>query len=349
MQLGNSHVDSSQCISVLAATALPAESSNSDTTMDDFLKSISYDTIAAVLRQCDRSKSADRPSNTDFFLRNISASTNKHGGSRKKKSNKCLRPEKLADLKAKANFQICLSKGHWVSENNDDGTLRPDVVFIESKGTANTSIDSYPRRRTITFNLDLLENCHQECHFPGDYIGLLVDDGEPYKGIGLYEFSLLKSFFVPEWNRKLDSLPVSIVYTPYWQYGSGLYTSKTRRILGSVLLSVRRDEEKTLQIAVWSFLVSLSGWLAVMLLALLTFSIFKLASCSYQTLLDQTRMNISKWLIVILCSAHHNFVCRWHVESVPCMGSSWRWIFQTNMKRNSKNCWQSSQACPCSL
>lgn len=43
MLLENSYVDSSQRISVLAAAAQPADSSNSDTTTDDFLKKISYD------------------------------------------------------------------------------------------------------------------------------------------------------------------------------------------------------------------------------------------------------------------------------------------------------------------
>lgn len=105
-------------------------------------------------------------------------------------------------------------EGHWASEHNDDGTLKSGAVLIESIGAANTSTDTPSRRKTIMVNLASLGDCHQECDFPYDFIGPLVDNGAPYSGIGLYEFSLLKSFLVPKWNRKSDPLRASIVDTP---------------------------------------------------------------------------------------------------------------------------------------
>lgn len=85
MLLANSNVDSSQRISVLAAAAQPADLSDSDTTTDTFLKAISYDSIASVLCQCDRAKTANQLSNNDSGLNANSAFANYHGGSRKKK------------------------------------------------------------------------------------------------------------------------------------------------------------------------------------------------------------------------------------------------------------------------
>lgn len=142
-------------------------------------------------------------------------------------------------------------KGHWAREHDNDGTLKPGAVLIESNAAANKSINSRPPhlcRRTITLTLVSLGDCHQECDFPDDFFGPLVDDGAPYSGIELHKFGLLKLFLVPEWNGILYPLPASIVDTPYWQYSSGQHACKPRRILGSVLVFVLWDQGTTVQI-----------------------------------------------------------------------------------------------------
>ena len=108
MLLANSNVDSSQRISVLAAAAPSSDDSNSTT--EDFLKAISYDSFASVLRHCDRSKTADQPSGTGSALHGNSASATNNAGSRKKKGKKRLSPEELADLKSKTTCRTCQKK-----------------------------------------------------------------------------------------------------------------------------------------------------------------------------------------------------------------------------------------------
>eukprot|EP00171_Calliarthron_tuberculosum_P006240 IDg6240t1 len=56
MLLANSAIDSSQRISVLATATPSASNFDQSATTNDYLKKISYKSIATVLRQCDKSK-----------------------------------------------------------------------------------------------------------------------------------------------------------------------------------------------------------------------------------------------------------------------------------------------------
>lgn len=59
MFLANSNIDNGQRISVLAASAPDTNDLGNNPTTDDFLKAMKYDSVAAVLRQCEVKSKSD--------------------------------------------------------------------------------------------------------------------------------------------------------------------------------------------------------------------------------------------------------------------------------------------------
>eukprot|EP00171_Calliarthron_tuberculosum_P002818 IDg2818t1 len=69
-----------------------------------------------------------------------------------------------------------------------------------------------------------------------NFIGPLLDDGAPYSGIGLAEFTMLQEMILSNWSGEFDPLLDDIKDRPLWQYGTGSHASETRKFLGSILL-----------------------------------------------------------------------------------------------------------------
>lgn len=237
---------------------LSAPSPSSDTNAkatEYYLKAIRYDSVASVLRQCDRTRDGGKKSSHRSALHNHRASAIWNNSDRKKKGKKKLSSEKLADFRNKTQRRRCHKRGQWVAEHNEDGSLKPGAVVIKAGGSSQaqtqnrTQTTHPPRKRNITLNkmvyLGTKENIPT---FQNGFVGPLVEDGEPYSGMGTKDFTLLKSLLVPEWNGKFDLFPESIADRPYWQYGTGKHTSPPRRILGSVLFFVQAYNGNTVDI-----------------------------------------------------------------------------------------------------
>lgn len=121
MLLGNSAVDSSQRVSVLAA-ASPHETDVPDTaTTADFLEAVSYNSVASVLRQCDNVKNMDKPDTRTALSSNaVTTGSNRNARNRGRRT---LSPEQLADLKSRSRCRRCKMIGHWDCDHNPDGRL----------------------------------------------------------------------------------------------------------------------------------------------------------------------------------------------------------------------------------
>lgn len=70
----------------------------------------------------------------------------------------------------------------------------------------------------------------------------MCDDGAPYCGIDLKEFKLIQPHVLRDYNACFEDLPDTIKPRTYWQYGSGKHKSESRRILGSIFLSLLTDQ-----------------------------------------------------------------------------------------------------------
>lgn len=173
--LSKPHVNSSHCVSVLAAAPHPVGSFSSNEATYDFSREISYEAIASVFHQCDRAKTADKLSDNDspLHLQRLCKSsrwiTQEKGQKTSQPGGACW----LEDQNIALNLLHERTQGLWAQWGWCSKTR---AVLIESKAVANTSTNSPPRRRTITFDFVSLGDWHQECDFPNDYIGPLVED-----------------------------------------------------------------------------------------------------------------------------------------------------------------------------
>lgn len=152
--LANANVDSSQHISVPAAAAPAAFSSNlSDaSTTEDYRKEITYASIGSVLRQCDKSSTVDSTHSTLSSLHAISAPT---CGSPPDRSGKLgkekLSPEEFRDLKRRLICRTCKKKGRWPTEHLSDGSLKPGTPVSEPN-TPKRIKNGQTGGSTVTFN-----------------------------------------------------------------------------------------------------------------------------------------------------------------------------------------------------
>lgn len=198
MLLANSGIDNSHRVSFLGAAS--PRSSSETTTTDEYLDSISYNTVASVLRQCDQMKSQ---TNTNAL--SASSATTRYGNNRYKAGdNPCKRltPDQLADLKSRSKCCLCQKWGHCQSYHNPDGSIQPgnrttDTASASSFKTQNTS-NSFPKK-TVTFNM---VHCtyDNDTEINADLSGPLLDDGAPYSGLGLYKFRVLQPILLPGWS-----------------------------------------------------------------------------------------------------------------------------------------------------
>lgn len=230
--LANSNVDNGQRVSVLAA-ASPKELPSDTSTTSDYLESVSYDSIASVVRQCDQ-KASDNSQHNPLRANHVSRPGKKNSNKKK------LSPEDFAEMKSKSKCRTCNNFGHWSTDHNSDGTLKPGVPSTTSPpGTTNNDSAS-SSKKAISFHMGNISCEESEDQFMHHY-GPLLDDGAPYSGIGEIELKHIQTYVCPLWDGNLEPLPDTIADRPYWQYGTGKHSSQAKRILGSVMLTARSD------------------------------------------------------------------------------------------------------------
>lgn len=146
-----------------------------------------------------------------------------------------------AQIQAKKNEtqcrrQGCDKYGHWYKDHNPDGSLKPGVKSFDSTPSG---AQSEALLKKVTFNM---VNLGEENIILYSSIGPLFDDGAPYSGIWLEEFKIVQKLVCPSWNGNFEKLPELVLLRPFWKYGIGSHASKSRRIIGSVLISARSDQ-----------------------------------------------------------------------------------------------------------
>lgn len=234
MLLANAGVDSNQRISVLAAATPHETQFTGESTTDDFLKAVSYDTVASVLRQCDKMRGSESTLTQQIAVpavhANAAASTRPTNRFRQ-----TLTPAQLADLKSKSQCRKCKMFGHWKSDHNLDGSLKPGVSSKAAPASNRQSL-----QRSVTFNLVTVPSTHSIS--TREFIGPLCDDGAPYSGLGHSELDMLLSVLLPEWDGVLDPIPDSLASRPFWQYGVGTHSSQAMPIIGSISFNAESDD-----------------------------------------------------------------------------------------------------------
>lgn len=128
--LNASNVEDNHRVRILAASvnSMKVNEETSNTTQNTvFVKNITYDAIAGVLRQCDATKDGSRSLGASAV--NTTADSRTGGGrfglGRVKLGGKGRRrPEEIARLKCQMPCHECKKIGHWLDAQNADGTLK---------------------------------------------------------------------------------------------------------------------------------------------------------------------------------------------------------------------------------
>lgn len=112
-------------------------------------------------------------------------------------------------------------------DHNADGSLKPGVKSFDSPKTdtnpSGNASQTKPPSGKVSFNMVKVSKKSQDLMTP---VGLLLDDGAPYSGIGLGEFLLVQKMVCPKWKGKFDGLPETVRHRPFWQYGVSSHSSK---------------------------------------------------------------------------------------------------------------------------
>lgn len=245
MLLSNSAIDDTQRVSVLAAAAPSDDNLNAQSTNDQFLSAITYQSVSSVIRQCDQSSAASENLNA---LNASSAGTTYRGKGNRSRGN----------ITMKFPCDKCGKYGHWKRNHNPDGSLPPHVKSFDSpqisqsrndRNQSSPSLDQgeKSKKKTLSFSMAKLSGSSASLPITG-LLGPLVDDGAPYSAIGQVELNLLTEHAGLQTDHKLDKIPKALKGHTHWQYGTGKHASPARRILGSTVLTAISDSSNSINI-----------------------------------------------------------------------------------------------------
>lgn len=106
--LVNADVEKNQLVSVLAAAAPRQHECGVDTDSDNFLKILSFESVAGVFQQFDLSKEAGSKETTSLGI----SANNSSMKSNQNRNRGRLSPEELAQMKARSVCKLCSKVGH---------------------------------------------------------------------------------------------------------------------------------------------------------------------------------------------------------------------------------------------
>lgn len=132
MLLSNSNIDDAQRVSVLASASSSDSELNAQSTNDEFLNAITYQSVASVIKQCDHQNTND-----NLMANSAQAHQNrffkpKNGFKNNFKNNRPPLPKEVYDQKTKQYpCHKCGKYGHWAREHYPDGKLKPGAKSFE--------------------------------------------------------------------------------------------------------------------------------------------------------------------------------------------------------------------------
>lgn len=127
MLMSNSSIDDAQRVSVMVAAALSAASLNAESTNDQYLRAVTYNAVASVIKQCDKSRFSGSGDH-DNTLNASSGAFSNHPNKNRRNRN-CDRSSISPTMKYPCN--TCGKFGHWKRNHRADGTLAPGVKSFD--------------------------------------------------------------------------------------------------------------------------------------------------------------------------------------------------------------------------
>ena len=208
MLLSNSAINDSQRVSVMAAAAHSNQNLSSNSTNDEFLSSITYQYVSAVIKRCGNTS---QPHIQNETLSASSAGMTKFRGQYRNNNSR----NKSESPTMNFSCNICGNYGHWKKNHNRDGSLPSHVKASDASTVSSASKSSSDgqqdrndneKKKTISFNMAALVGSSGNT-FPSAKRRPLLDDGAPYSAIGLVELKLLADHVGLSSDFKLAAIP----------------------------------------------------------------------------------------------------------------------------------------------
>ena len=128
MLLANASVDDSQRISVLASAANNNGEVNDQASNDALLATITYESIASIIKKCDRQSEQGKTISVHSRVPRREGSGNGHGKFRKNPIN-----HHNKDKTMRFPCDIFRNYGHWKKDHNKDGSLKEGERSIKKE------------------------------------------------------------------------------------------------------------------------------------------------------------------------------------------------------------------------
>lgn len=240
----NSNIDPSQHLDVMSAAVSSVRSFilTQSFGTDTFLSVIKYDTLAAVVCQCN-----DKNLNSYAYTKAVPSMAAWRSGPQiihcSRKEN--LSPAMFADLKPKPKCRSCGMYGHRVSEHALDGRLPSTVKPASGPSDKDAGRDGGGNKKVFKFNVAKLTDNQIDMQQASITIadlshGALPDDGVSYAVLEIEELQLPAPTVLQDWSGTLDSIQKNLDRFTHWQYGFGQHNSP-KTMPGSFVLPVLSD------------------------------------------------------------------------------------------------------------
>lgn len=161
--------------------------------------------------------------------------------------------EQIVHAKNTSRCKRCGNFGHWFGGHDDDGSLPANIANSstpihndKSKSRmedyrSDDNSTSMPRALKFNNAATLVTQSPSSLISPQTSTGTLVNAGTPYPAIGIVEISVAAVAVLTDWNGTLESRPDAVADCDYWQYSVGEHASEPRKIIGSILIPCRAD------------------------------------------------------------------------------------------------------------
>lgn len=124
-----------------------------------FMDNVSYDTVAAVIRQCDTAKGGHRTDTMNTKYASMSfqrpfTQMNKWNKQHNRNRHTNLTPEQLPDLKSKSKYRACGKFGDWPRDHMPDGSTRQEA----GRSSNNAVNNKTTQQSTLQFGMEFTTN-----------------------------------------------------------------------------------------------------------------------------------------------------------------------------------------------
>lgn len=190
MLLVNAAVDSSRCVSILAADGLSSDIVNPNSSTDDMLNLVQYESAATILRQCDHQPIHDASvRTTSSSSANVSNASDKSSKRQPNKRTNKMTREKAANAKTLYTCKRYGKFGLWYGAHIEDCSLPKDMSSLDLPiRSDNNHNQTKPQQddtsekgnRVVKFNNAVVHHLPLTLLHSTAYTGSLVDSGAPY-------------------------------------------------------------------------------------------------------------------------------------------------------------------------